>query len=146
MRNWQNGRLWWNDPDCLLLTGNLPEPWFVYHATVLLATGGMVLGGDAMPAIPAHRLSLLRQLLPASGVAAQFIDPSRNVGRIDDGKRVRWVVFNHGDAPSGRTLPIGKRVGLRDVWSGEDLGIVEGNVRLPALPGRSARLLEEVGR
>ncbi len=146
MRNWQNGRLWWNDPDCLLLTGNLPEPWFVYHATVLLATGGMVLGGDAMPAIPAHRLGLLRQLLPASGVAAQFVDPSRNVGRIDDGKRVRWVVFNHGDAPSGRTLPIGKRVGLRDVWSGEDLGIVEGNVRLPALPGRSARLLEEAGR
>jgi alpha-galactosidase len=143
MRNWQNGRLWWNDPDCLLLTGDLPEAWFVYHATVLLASGGMVLGGDAMARIPGHRLELLRRLLPVSGVAARFVDASRTVGRIVDGRRVRWVVFNHGDAPSGRMLPIGRTVRLRDVWSGDDLGVVSGSVRLPPLPGRSARLLEE---
>ena len=24
-RNWQNGRLWWNDPDAIVLTGELPR-------------------------------------------------------------------------------------------------------------------------
>jgi len=27
-RNWQNGRLWWNDPDALVLTGELSDDEF----------------------------------------------------------------------------------------------------------------------
>ena len=142
MRGWQNGRLWWNDPDCLLLTGDLPESAFVYHATVVYATGGMVLGGDAMPSIPSDRLRYLRALLPATGVAARFDEASLGVGVIRLRGRTRFAVFNHGDAPSGRTLRFAGRMRLRDVWSGEDLGVAEGSFRLPPLAARSARLIE----
>lgn len=142
MRGWQNGRLWWNDPDCLLLTGDLPEAQFVYHATVLYATGGMVLSGDAVAAIPRSRLPLLRALLPATGVAARFADESLTVGRIPLRGRERWAVFNHGDTPSGRTIPLSGPSRLTDVWTGESLGTARGAFRLPPLPGRSARLIE----
>jgi hypothetical protein len=41
LRNWQNGKLWWNDPDCLCLSGNLPANEYSFHATAIYATGGM---------------------------------------------------------------------------------------------------------
>ncbi|MFM7320254.1 MAG: glycoside hydrolase family 36 protein [Armatimonadota bacterium] len=142
LRGWQNGKLWWNDPDCLLLTGDLPETAFTYHATALYATGGMVLSGDALPAISADRLRTLRALLPPTGVAARFADPSLTVGEIRLRGRTRYAVFNHGDAPEGRTVRVSGRKRLRDIWSGEDLGVHEGALRLPPLPPRSARLIE----
>ncbi|HJZ79527.1 MAG TPA: glycoside hydrolase family 36 protein, partial [Pyrinomonadaceae bacterium] len=39
-RNWQNGRLWWNDPDAIVLMGDLPLTEFQFHATVIYASGG----------------------------------------------------------------------------------------------------------
>ena len=51
MRNWQNGRLWWNDPDAIVLTGDLPEEEFRFHATAIYATGGMILSGDDLTTI-----------------------------------------------------------------------------------------------
>ena len=42
LRNWQNGRLWWNDPDAVVLTGDLSEETFRFHATAIYATGGMI--------------------------------------------------------------------------------------------------------
>jgi alpha-galactosidase len=39
-RNWQNGRLWWNDPDCVVLTGDLSEDEYRFHATASYAAGG----------------------------------------------------------------------------------------------------------
>ena len=52
MRNWQNGRLWWNDPDAVVLTGDLPDNEFRFHATAIFASGGMILSGDDLTAIP----------------------------------------------------------------------------------------------
>ena len=52
-RNWQNGRLWWNDPDCVLLTGDLTDNEYQFHATTIYATGGMVLSGDDLTKISA---------------------------------------------------------------------------------------------
>lgn len=34
-RNWQNGRLWWNDPDAVVLTGELRDDEFLFHAVKL---------------------------------------------------------------------------------------------------------------
>ena len=42
-RNWQNGRLWVNDPDCVLLAGNkdIPRNVWLLHASVIHAVGGL---------------------------------------------------------------------------------------------------------
>ena len=66
-RNWQNGRLWWNDPDAIVLTGELSEDEFRFHATVIYASGGMILSGDDLTTITPPRLAMLRKLQPPTG-------------------------------------------------------------------------------
>ena len=82
-RNWQNGRFWWNDSDAIVLTGDLPDNEFQFHATAIYASGGMLLSGDDLTKISAEKLAMLRKLQPPTGVAARFEDDSFRVGRID---------------------------------------------------------------
>ncbi len=81
-RNWQNGRLWWNDPDAIVLMGDLPPAEFQFHATVIYASGGMLLSGDDLTRISPDRLAMLKKLLPPTGVAARLTDESLRVGII----------------------------------------------------------------
>ncbi len=75
-RNWQNGRLWWNDPDAIVLTGELSEDEFRFHATAIYASGGMILSGDDLTTITPPRLAMLKKLQPPTGRAARFADTS----------------------------------------------------------------------
>src|SRR6185295_3580230 len=62
-RGWQNGRLWWNDPEAICLMGELPANEFEFHATAIYASGGMVLSGDDLTKIADERLVMLKKLL-----------------------------------------------------------------------------------
>src|SRR5260370_1386497 len=53
-RNWQDGRLWWNDPDAVLLTGDLPDQEFQFHATPAYASGGIVLSAHYLTNLSPH--------------------------------------------------------------------------------------------
>jgi alpha-galactosidase len=155
-RGWQNGRFWWNDPDCVLLAGGpvldvngntvghkgLPESEVVFHATTIHASGGMLLSGDNLPALTPPRLEMLRKLLPPTGRAARFADESLTVGRTPLGDREFIYLFNWSDAPAERVVRFARPVRLRDYWTGEDLGRQQGEWRVPALPARTARLIE----
>lgn len=140
-RNWQNGRLWYNDPDCLLLTGNLPESTFLFHATALYATGGMLLSGDDLTTISPEREALLRKLLPPTGRAARFEDHSLRIGRVDYPNRQMLCLFNWEETPRPLTVRLPAPCEISDFWSGTVLGRFEGLFSLPAMPGHSARLL-----
>ncbi len=140
LRNWTNGRLIWNDPDCVLLTGDLPENEFQFHATVVYASGGSVLSGDDLPRILPHRLAMLKKLLPPTGKAAEFEDDSLEVGVIRLQERTMVCLLNWCDKPkrlSFRTPP----VRVVDFWSSEDLGVRDGTVGFE-IAARSAMLLE----
>ena len=137
-RAWQNGRLWWNDPDCVLLSGTLPENEVQFHATVVAATGGMVFSGDDLTRLPPERLALLRRMLPPGGRRMRFGDDTFRVGT--DGRRI--AVLNWDDGPADFTVPLPGRVRLTDVWTGVDMGEFETVLRIAGLPGRSARWLE----
>ncbi len=140
LRNWQNGRLWWNDADALVLTGDLTEDEIRFHATVVYATGGLLLSGDDLTQLGPERMAMLRRLLPPTGVAARFSDESLRVGTIDlPGRRV--VCLLNWDAASQAiefALPVASLV--RDFWRGEDLGRRAGRFA-PVVPGHGARLL-----
>jgi len=147
LRNWQNGTLWWNDPDAVVLTGDLPENEFLFHATAIYATGGMVLSGDDLTAIPEKRLAILKRLLPPTGVAAVFDDDNLRIGQIDlPDKRRLFCGFNWGDVPETltRRLYYTSEVTLKDFWTGESLGAVTNRLTLENMPPHSARLLEVV--
>ncbi len=121
-RNWQNGRLWWNDPDAVTLSGNLPIEEYRFHATVAMAAGGLVLSGDDLTALPADRLAMLKKLLPPTGVAAEFAGESLETGTIHrkDGDMI--CVFNWGDAPVDRVVQLPRTSQVTDLWSGRDYG------------------------
>ena len=140
-RNWQNGRLWWNDPDAVCLTGNLSDDEFHFHATAIFASGGMVLSGDDLTAIPPERLAMLRKLIPPTGVPAVFDDDSLQVGRIDLPRRRMACLFNWSDDPATLSVQLGGRSRIKDFWSGADLGSHEKQFLLENMPPHSARLL-----
>jgi len=145
LRGWQNGRLWWNDPDCILLTdkgaeevmdqgGNasvvkknlLPENEFLYHATTVYASGGMLLSGDDLTMIKPERLAILKKMIPPTGKSARFEDEKFEVGTLNFKDRIEYVVFNASDAPVLRkvNLPAGKYT-LSNKWTGKEIGVFE---------------------
>ena len=140
-RNWQNGRLWWNDPDAIVLMGELPLNEFQFHATVIYASGGMLLSGDDLTKISPDRLAMLRKLMPPTGRAAEFADDALRVGVISltDSKVV--CVFNWEDKPQTIAVPLARSVNVTDFWTGETLGRQKGSLTVSEMPARSARVL-----
>jgi len=140
LRNWQNGRLWWNDPDAVVLTG-LPDEEMRFHATAIHASGGMLLSGDDLSKVDAATLALLNRLQPPTGVPARFADDSLEVGTID--RRDERVVFllNWSDAPKALSFPLDRPRRVRELWSGEDLGPRAAGVVSLTLPARAGRVM-----
>jgi alpha-galactosidase len=140
-RNWQNGRLWWNDPDAVVLAGALPLNEFQFHATAVYASGGMILSGDDLSKIPPDRLAMLRKLLPPTGVAAVFEDDSLRAGVVTLKDRRMLCLFNWSDQAQTVAIRLERRGRLRDYWSDEDLGEHSGSYTARDMPPRSARLI-----
>jgi alpha-galactosidase len=141
-RNWQNGRLWWNDPDAVVLAADLSDAECQFHATAIYATGGMVLSGDDLTTLAAARAAMLRKLLPPTGVAATFDDAGLRVGRIALADAEMICLFNWDDAASAIDLQLHDPVrGVSDFWTGASVTHQDGRITL-TLPPRSARLLK----
>jgi alpha-galactosidase len=140
-RNWQNGRLWWNDPDAIVLTGDLSPDEFQFHATSIYATGGMLLSGDDLTRISIDRLTMLRKLQPPTGDAARFDDDSFRVGRISLGRRQVVCLLNFQDAPQTISFQLPGRRRITDFWSDDSLGQHEGTFEVKDMPRHSARIL-----
>ena len=140
-RNWQNGRLWWNDPDAVVLTGDLPEEEYRFHATSIFASGGMVLSGDDLTRISAGRLAMLRALVPPSGVAATFTDESLSVGVIQRPGRIMVSLLNWEDRAQTLTASLRGPHHVQELWTGEDRGRHPGGALSTVVPPHGARLL-----
>jgi alpha-galactosidase len=138
-RNWQNGKLWWNDPDAIVLTGNLTDDEFQFHATAIFASGGMILSGDDLTKISEQKLQMLRKLQPPTGVAAQFDNDALRIGRIRLSQSEMICLFNWDDAPQKVSFRPTRVSNVTDFWSGEKLGR-ESEFTIEAMPPHSARL------
>jgi alpha-galactosidase len=140
-RNWQNGRLWWNDPDAVVLHGDLPANEFQFHATAIYATGGMLLSGDDLTKIDSAKLEMLRKLQPPTGVAAGFQDDSYQVGRIQLGQKEIVCVLNWTQSPQSISFELPRRSEITDFWNDTSLGKSSGTFLLKDMPARSGRIL-----
>lgn len=160
-RGWQNGRLWWNDPDCVVLhdagskdvmdacgkpttSGKVPDNEYQFHATIIYATGGMLLSGDDLTRITPRRAEMLRKLVPPNGVCSRFVSEDFNMGVTPLKGRDMVSIYNWTDEPVKRVIPLQKKARIKDFWTGEDLGEHTGQFVVESLPGRSARLFELV--
>jgi alpha-galactosidase len=140
-RNWQNEKLWWNDPDAVVLTGDLSPLEFQFHATTIYATGGMVLSGDDLTKISPERLAMLRKLVPPKAVAASFRDDYFRVGMIEQKGVTAICIFNWNESPQTIPVTLPRAGNITDFWTGEKLGRFKGSYTPEPLPPRSARLL-----
>jgi alpha-galactosidase len=140
-RNWQNGRLWWNDPDAVVLTGQQSNEEFQFHATAIYASGGMVLSGDDLTKIPSERLAMLKKLIPPQGIAARFNDDSLRVGEIRFRDARMICLFNWGSEPQTVSFRLPEPSRITDYWSGKSLGLHKESFAVKDMPPRSARLL-----
>lgn len=164
LRGWQNGRLWWNDPDCLLLlnegasdvmdqAGNavsnakkekgLSQNEFLFHAATIYASGGMLLSGDDLTKMTPGQLAVLKKLLPPTGVAARFENEDFEVGWTKLANENVYSVFNWSEKPADRVIKLPKgKYALTDKWTGKSLGTFEKEYRIPGLAARTAMLIE----
>ena len=140
-RNWQNGRLWWNDSDAIVLTGDLPDNEFQFHATAIYASGGMLLSGDDLTKLGADKLAMLRKLQPPTGVAARFEDDSFRVGRMHVGGREIVSVLNWTNTPQDVSIQLARRSRLTDFWSDTALGTHSSTFEIKQMPAHSGQLL-----
>ena len=140
-RNWQNSRLWLNDPDVVMLSGDPQGRLTQLRATVAYATGGLLLAGDDLRQLSPDRVAMLGTLLPPTGVAASFEDDSFQVGTIDLPDRRMVCLFNWNDTPQDVAFKLPYPSQVKDFWSDEDLGRHEGFYRSKSIPPHAARLL-----
>lgn len=140
-RNWQNARLWWNDPDAVVLMGDLSPQEFQFHATVIYASGGMVLSGDDLTKISPERLAMLRKLVPPNAVAASFTDDHFRIGVTEHKGTTTFSVFNWEETPQSISLDLPRAGNITDFWTGEKLGRFRRTYTIDALLPRSAKLL-----
>jgi len=141
-RNWMNDRLWWNDPDCLLIPDVTPSAegfvsgptltgkakvtsnHFGFHAAATYASGGIILSGDAVVDYSSAQWAILRRALDRPTLAARFEGNRLEVGVIDEPKRRVVTLLNWENTPSTRCIPVSTRfagasVRVTDFWSGE---------------------------
>jgi alpha-galactosidase len=121
-RNWQNGKLWWNDPDAITLSGNMPAEEYRFHASVAVAAGGLVLSGDDLTTLPSDRLAMLKKLLPPTGVAAEFEDESLRIGTVKLAGSTLICVFNWGAEEARIPVKWARAAEVTDLWSGKSYG------------------------
>jgi alpha-galactosidase len=140
-RNWQNGRLWWNDPDAVVLTGELTEEEVRFHATAIFASGGMVLSGDDLTQIAADRMAMLQALVPPGSAAARFEDSSFRTGVVGLRDGVAVCFLNWDDEPRVLSAPAPRASRVRELWTGEDRGPHAGGALRMAVPPHGGRVL-----
>jgi alpha-galactosidase len=156
-RFWMHGRLWTNDPDCLLVRETdtaLAGDEVRALATVIGLSGGMVLSSDKLPKLSAARRDLVSLLLPVHGRSAVPLDLFQtpdlpHLFELDCGTHRLLAVFNWSDeiAEIETPLPTG-RWHLFEFWEREYIGLQEGSLHLPVPPHgcRLLRLTPDLGR
>ena len=72
-RAWMHGRLWVNDPDCVLVRPEVerPEPWAEYVETLR----GLAVSSDPLPRLDAAHLARTRELMVPADLAPVHWDP-----------------------------------------------------------------------
>jgi alpha-galactosidase len=148
-----HGRLWANDPDCLLVREDrtkLTLPEVQSLATAIALSGGMVLLSDNVTTLSPQRLDIASLLLPPIGIAPIVPDlmdtsmPSRmevNVSRPFESWRLVGAFNWKGRRQSMRVpLPRG-RWHVFELWEERYYSVREQHIDLEDMPSHGARLI-----
>lgn len=157
-RNWQHGKLWINDPDCVTIErnfirvvdfagkpvtqqANISEDEFKFHATYIYASGGMVLSGDDLSQQNLEHEYMLRYLLKEDHEAARFDDDTFQIGRVRKTDGLALCLFNWGDTEKVLEVALDGAYEIFDVWEQKDMGRQKDMMKV-TMPAHSGCLFE----
>ncbi|HUF54677.1 MAG TPA: alpha-galactosidase [Dehalococcoidia bacterium] len=148
-RWWMHGRLWQNDPDCLLVRSTetqMSGDEVRALTTVIGLTGGMMLDSDKLTALTPERRDYISLCLPVFGESTRPVDlfETPDVARtlrLDLPLHSLIAAFNWDDGAGAATvqLPEGEWH-VFELWEEEYLGVHSGALTLP-VPPHGVRLL-----
>lgn len=150
-RNWQHGRLWMNDPDCIVVSKRikskampeapLTDDEMSFHAASIVASGAMMLDGDDYTSLTPAQKAILKKTLPPTNVPARFASEDFREGRAElpDGRTLVFV-FNWDDQPRNHTVRFDGPRRLTDFWTDASFGTRASHEFNP-LPPHSGRVL-----
>ena len=69
-----NGRIWWNDPDCVSVRTSTTLEQARLNATFTAIADAVFYNSDWMPDFPAERLDILRRCMPSHGLPSRPVD------------------------------------------------------------------------
>lgn len=150
-RNWQNGTLWINDPDGVVLEKRdmssyrrgryrrriceLSDAEFEFHKAYIIACGGVVTSGDLLTEISERNLDVLRKMMKEVGTAAKFDDTTFTIGRIQKEDHALICAFNWTEEPRDLAIPLDGMYRIRTLFTEKELGVYEGSYTIQnALP------------
>jgi alpha-galactosidase len=150
-----HGRLWANDPDCVVLRNEkgMTAPERRSLLTMIYLSGGQAFLSEDLATLPADRLDWFRRLLPPSNEAGVPMDlfasdlPETVLLRHEASALV--ARFNFSDFPREATLDLA-RLGLDgpwhvfDGWAELPLGVVTGRLGLGFIPPHGVKYLRLV--
>ncbi|MEI7900266.1 MAG: hypothetical protein WCK89_08430 [bacterium] len=150
-----NGRVWWNDPDCVFVRSKLSVDRARLNAAWTAISGQLFYVSDWMPETPADRLDIIKRCIPAHGLPARPVDvfesPVAKVWLLTDtrGAARRDVValYNWGKEQAEISAAT-ERIGLPpaqeyvafDFWANAFVAPFRDKVTA-LLPGNSCRIL-----
>ncbi|MEK3890076.1 glycoside hydrolase family 36 protein [Bacillus sp. FSL K6-3431] len=159
-RNWQHKRLWVNDPDCIVLENsktkligpdgkdsiknisNVSDNEFLFHATYIVASGGMVLSGDNIVNMTDESIKILKKCLLPTNAPAHFESDAFRIGRMDLNGYSLVCLFNWENNASTFEVDLQGKCEIVDYWTDENLGIHERKFRIENMEPHSASLLK----
>jgi alpha-galactosidase len=152
-RSWMHGRLWANDPDCLMVRTDFTKLTLAETrslATAIAASAGMMLSSDDLEKVPPERLSIISALLPPlprSAIPVDLMDrdmPERCefVAHRDFDPLRLVALFNFDDVARDRDLelPAGKWHAF-EWWDERYLGVVQGSLSFASVEPHGCRLV-----
>lgn len=153
-RSFLHGRLWANDPDCILLRkGNLTHDEYRTFSTIVGLTGGMLLISDDMNELDGEGRRVFSQLVPPTGVPAVpadlFESPHPSVYHLKmDGGRFNLVALINWKSQAGKLGVEFSALGLSggdylafDFWEEKLLGAMGGGIEFRNVAPHGCRLV-----
>jgi hypothetical protein len=151
-----NGRVWWNDPDCVSVRAATPLEQARLNASFTAIAGDLFYNSDWMPDLPPERLDILRRCMPSHHLAARPVDvfesPLARIWHLADTRQSRRrdvvALYNWSKNPASISQTA-KRIGLPpakeyvgfDFWADKFLPPFKETLRADLPAGGCCRIL-----
>lgn len=151
-----NGRIWWNDPDCVSVRTSTPLEQARLNASFTAIAGDLFYNSDWMPDFQPERLDILRRCMPPHNLPSRPVDvfeaePARiwHLADLRGGQRRDVVaLYNWKKEPATIQCPVG-RIGLPqareyvafDFWANRFVPPFSDSVRATLPAGGSCKVL-----